>query len=127
MRSLEPEKAISAFYDSLYSEEEEEKPEKDPFMEALVYGAVSKKAELDERIGKYSERWRIERMPAVDRNVLRLAVYEMMRGETPSPVVIDQAIELARKFSGDDSAPFINGVLDSIRRDLESANKPQTT
>lgn len=120
MRNLAPEQAIAALYDGLYSEEEEERPEKDPFMEGLVYGAIAQKAALDERIAKYSERWRIERMPAVDRNILRMAIYEMLQGETPAPVVIDQAIELARKFSGDESAPFINGVLDAIRRDLEA-------
>jgi N utilization substance protein B len=120
MRELDPDQAIAAFYGSLYSEENEEEPSSDPFMEALVRGAVSRKSDIDERISKYSERWRIERMPAVDRNILRLAIYEMMQGETPPPVIIDEAIELARKFSGDDSAPFINGVLDSVRKELEA-------
>ena len=124
MRDLEANQALSAFYGSLYSEENDEEPEKDPFMEALVHGALSKKAEIDERITKYSERWRIERMPAVDRNILRMAVYEMLQGETPPAVVIDEAIELARRFSGEDSAPFINGVLDSIRKELETQAGP---
>ena len=52
-------------------------------MEALVHGAHQEKADIDERIPKYSERWRIERMPAVDRNILRMAIFEMMQGETP--------------------------------------------
>jgi transcription antitermination protein NusB len=119
MRELDPEQAISAFYGSLYSEENEELPEADPFMESLVRGSMQKKADIDERISKYSERWRIERMPAVDRNILRMAIFEMMQGETP--VVIDEAIELARKFSGEESAPFINGMLDSIRKELEAS------
>ena len=59
-------------------------------------------------------------MPAVDRNILRMAIFEMMQGETPPPVVIDEAIELARKFSGEGSAPFINGVLDSVRKEIEA-------
>jgi N utilization substance protein B len=120
MRSLAPDQAISAFYGGLYSEENEAQPEKDPFMEDLVQGAIEKKAGIDERIAKYSDRWRIERMPAVDRNILRMAVFEMMQGQTPPAVVIDEAIELARKFSGEGSAPFINGVLDSIRKELEA-------
>ena len=63
-----------------------------------------------------SENWRLERMPAVDRNILRLAVYEMTDLETPAPVVIDEALELARQFSGDESVSFINGVLDAVHR-----------
>lgn len=121
MRSLPPDQAISAFYGGLYSEENTEQPEEDPFMEGLVRGAMQKKADIDERIAKYSERWRIERMPAVDRNILRMAIFEMMQGQTPPAVVIDEAIELARKFSGEGSAPFINGILDSVRKELESA------
>ena len=120
MRALSADQAISAFYGGLYSEENEEQPEKDPFMEALVHGALQAKAEIDERISKYSERWRIERMPAVDRNILRMAIFELMQAETPAPVVIDEAIELARRFSGEESAPFVNGVLDSVRKEIES-------
>ena len=121
MRSLDPEHAISAFYGGLYSEENQERPERDAFMETLVHGAMRARAEIDERIAKYSERWRIERMPAVDRNVLRMAVFEMMEAQTPPAIVIDEAIELARRFSGEESVPFINGVLDSIRKELEKS------
>jgi N utilization substance protein B len=124
MRSLAADEAIAAFYGGLYSEENEEMPEKDPFMEALVHGAIRDKTQIDERIRKYSERWRIERMPAVDRNILRMAIFEMTQGQTPGPIVIDEAIELARKFSGDESVPFVNGVLDSVRKELEAENKP---
>lgn len=120
MRSLEPEHAISAFYSSLYSEENEAVPEKDHYMETLVRGATDAKPSIDERIRKYSERWRLERMPTVDRNILRLAIHEMDLGDTPPVVVIDEALELARKFSGPDSVPFVNGVLDAARKDMES-------
>ncbi len=119
MRELDPDQAIAAFYGSLYSEENEEQLLNDSFMEALVRGSMLKKSEIDERISKYSERWRIERMPAVDRNILRLAIFEIIQGETPAAVVIDEALELARKFSGEESVPFINGVLDSVRKELE--------
>lgn len=120
MRSLDPEHAIAAFYGGLYSEENEKQPEQDAFMETLVHGAMRARTGIDERIAKYSERWRIERMPAVDRNVLRMAIFEMMDAQTPPAIVIDEAIELARKFSGEESVPFINGVLDSIRKELEN-------
>jgi N utilization substance protein B len=61
----------------------------------------------------------MERMPAVDRNILRLAVYEMAHGGTPAPVTIDEALELARKYSNEESVQFVNGVLDAVNRDLE--------
>ena len=106
--------AIDAYYDTLYSEEQ---PERDPFVADLVRGTVERIAAIDERITRHAEHWRMERMPAVDRNILRLAVYEMTYGGTPAPVTIDEALELARKFSGEDSVQFVNGVLDAIRRE----------
>ena len=124
MRELDADRALKAFYETLYSEENEERPENDPFLELLVQGTMRKKAEIDERITRYSERWRIERMPAVDRNILRMAIYEMLEGGTPPAVVIDEAIELGRRFSGDESTPFINGVLDSVRKELETQTGP---
>ena len=63
-------------------------------------------------------------MPAVDRNILRIAVYEMLRTDTPPAVVIDEALELARKFSGEESVHFINGVLDAVKRELSATAKP---
>ena len=112
--------AIAAFYDTLYSEESAERPEQDEFMEGLVSGTVDKMAELDERIGKHSENWRMERMPAVDRNIIRMSLFEMLHGGTPAAVAIDEALELARRFSGDESVAFINGVLDALRREIVS-------
>jgi N utilization substance protein B len=61
-------------------------------------------------------------MPAVDRNLLRLAVYELMRTDTPAAVVIDESLELARRFSGEESVHFINGVLDAVRKEVRSGN-----
>ena len=114
--------AISAFYDGLYSEQSESKPLPDEFVERLVRGVVDNIADIDRRLAAHAEHWRIERMPAVDRNVLRLAIYEMMALGTPPPVAIDEAIELARRFSGEDSVQFINGVLDAVKREIEGAN-----
>ena len=67
---------------------------------------------------QHAEHRRIERMPSVDRNILRLAVFEMMHSDTPPPVVIDEALELARRYSNEESAQFVNGVLDAVHRDL---------
>jgi N utilization substance protein B len=112
--------AISSFYDTLYSGEEEAelKPEPDPFMEELARGTSEKAGEIDQRITDKAANWKIDRMPAVDRNILRLAVYEMTTRTTPPAVVIDEALELARKFSGDESVSFINGVLDAVKREM---------
>ena len=107
--------AVNQYYDTLYSDE---KPERDPFVESLVQGTVENIAEIDGRISRHAEHWRMERMPTVDRNILRLAVYEMTRGGTPPPVSIDEALELARKFSNEESVQFVNGVLDAVRRDM---------
>jgi len=109
--------AIAAFYETLYSEESPQRPKKDEFMEDLVQGTIAKITELDERIGKHSDNWRMERMPAVDRNIIRMALFEMLHGGTPPAVAIDEALELARRFSGDESVAFINGVLDALRRE----------
>ncbi len=94
-------------------------PDVQEYASRLVLGTISRLAELDERLGKQSEHWRLGRMPVVDRNLLRVALYELIHeDETPDPVVIDEAVEIAKKFSTPSSAPFINGVLDGIRRTL---------
>jgi N utilization substance protein B len=118
LRQQPVDEAIAAYYKTLGSEEEDPAPEQpDEFMETLVRGASGQAAAIDQRITAKSENWRLDRMPAVDRNILRLAVYEMSEVGTPAPVVIDEALELARKFSTDESVAFINGVLDAVRRD----------
>lgn len=112
------EEAISSYYETLGSEEDEpQRTPPDEFMETLVRGAAASTDSIDQRISAKSSHWRIERMPVVDRNILRLAIYEMDELQTPPAVVIDEALELARQFSGDESVAFINGVLDAIRRD----------
>jgi transcription antitermination protein NusB len=117
MRGQTTEEAVASYYGSLYSEESESELQPDPFMEQLIRGTHEKVGEIDEKIVKYSENWRLQRMPAVDRNILRMAIFEMTEVGTPPAVVIDEAIELARRFSGDESVPFINGVLDAVRRE----------
>ncbi len=117
VRQQPPEEAIRAFYESLRSAEESDAPPlPDPFMEQLVCGCMASVAELDRKIGGHSEHWRLDRMPIVDRNILRLAVFEMTEAGTPAPVAIDEALELARRFSSEEAVAFINGVLDAVRR-----------
>jgi N utilization substance protein B len=87
------------------------------FAERLVWGVHERRHEMDRWIAGSAEHWRIDRMAVVDRNVLRMAVYEMITDcETPPVVIIDEAIEVAKKFGSEESGGFINGVLDAIRR-----------
>ncbi len=109
--------SIEGFYLSLGREDDESRIAPDPFMEFLVRGTVHNAPHIDTLIQKHAEHWRIERMPAVDRNVLRLAVYELLNTDTPPAVLIDEALELARRFSGEESVHFVNGVLDAVNRD----------
>ena len=115
------EKAIDAFYDTMAADESGTAAggrERDGFANALVHGAVEHLSDLDTRIAKHAAHWRLERMPAVDRNLLRVAAYELVYEGTPAAVVIDEALELARKFSGEESVQFVNGVLDAIHREI---------
>ncbi len=116
MRKQPIDESIETFYGTLYSEESPEQRARDEFLEQLVRGTVEKAGEIDALISGHAEHWRLERMPAVDRNILRLAIYEMKHTETPAPVVIDEALELARRFSSEESVQFVNGVLDAVHR-----------
>ena len=95
------------------------------FATRLALGALARIPELDERIRSRAEHWRIERMAIVDRNVLRLAVYEFLHEPTPRTVAINEALEIARRFSTYEATQFINGILDAIKRDLDQ-EQPQT-
>lgn len=89
------------------------------FAAALTEGVAARVADLDPTIAAAAEHWRVERMNVMDRLILRLAVYELLyQPDTPGKVVINEALELARTFSGDESVRFINGILDGIRRAL---------
>lgn len=109
---------LADYYGSLAIDEEQPEVPQDDFGEELARGALAQCAEIDELISQHSEHWRIERMPVVDRNILRLAIFEMKNFATPSAVVIDQALELARRFAGEESIPFLNGVLDAVNRKI---------
>ena len=88
------------------------------FANTLVHGATSRLGEIDALLTTHANNWRVERMGVIDRLVLRLGVYEMIAKETPSKVIINEAIELARRYSGEEAVGFVNGVLDAIRKDL---------
>jgi transcription antitermination protein NusB len=110
---------LTGYYGSLLiAEESPILPRRDTFAEGLFSGAVKEIAGIDEQITRHAEHWKIPRMPSVDRNILRLAVYEMLHTETPPAVAIDEALELARRFSGEESVHFVNGVLDAIRKGI---------
>ena len=117
MRKQAIDDSIEAFYQTLYSEESPVRPPRDEFLDQLVRGTAEKIAEIDPVITSHAEHWRLERMPSVDRNILRLAIYEMSHTATPPAVVIDEALELARRFSTEESVQFVNGVLDAVHRE----------
>jgi N utilization substance protein B len=86
------------------------------FANALFEGAANEAAALDEIIAKHAQNWRLERMSAIDRAILRLAVHELRGKGTPPRVVLNEAIEMAKKFSSEESGPFVNGILDAIHK-----------
>jgi N utilization substance protein B len=89
------------------------------FAEDLYRAATVRAEEIDELISKHLVKWRIERMPGVDRNVLRLAAAEMLAFKsTPFPIVINEALEIARRYSAPESVGFLNGVLDAMAKEL---------
>lgn len=89
------------------------------FANRLAVNTLDELDKVDERVRSRAEHWRIERMAIVDRNVLRLAVYEFLYEPTPHTVVINEALEIARRFSTFEATQFINGILDAIKHDLE--------
>lgn len=91
------------------------------FARQLVAGVVERIDGLDEILGIHARNWRVSRMAVVDRNILRLAVHELRDTDTPVAVVIDEAVDLARRFGSDSSPPFVNGVLDAVAREVRAA------
>jgi len=109
-----PEETIALFWRNFESE-----PEGKPYADEIVRGVTEHRAAIDAAISNASENWRIERMTRLDRNLLRLGTFELMkRADVPSPVILDEAVELAKTFGTADSSVFINGVLARIAREL---------
>ncbi|MGH9493215.1 MAG: transcription antitermination factor NusB [Terriglobales bacterium] len=97
------------------------------FADELFRVALERAPEIDALIERHAEHWRMERMAVVDRNLLRAGVAEFLGfPETPKPVIINESLEIARKFSGPESVHFINGVLDSIAKELEDSGGGKT-
>ena len=95
------------------------------FAENLIKGVIARLPEIDRHIAKATENFSIERLGNVDRNILRLAIYELMAvPDVPQPVVINEAIEIAKKFASAESASFVNGVLDRIGREVRPKAPP---
>lgn len=101
-----------------------------PFMEKLLDGIIAKKPELDLIIEKAAPEWPIDRISPVDRNILRLGLYELLfadRGEVPAKVAINEAIELAKQFGGDNSSRFVNGVLGAVYKEIGEPGKDENS
>lgn len=126
LRRAPIEELLRGYYGSLLiNEESVGQPRPDQFAERLLRGVIEELPVIDDLITRHAEHWRLDRMPAVDRNILRIAAYELLRTDTPPAVAIDEALELARRFSSEESVHFVNGVLDAIRRELPApANTP---
>jgi N utilization substance protein B len=109
---------------TFWAEREEVDAETRGFADDLFQLAVDRRQEIDDLIQKHAQHWRMERMAAVDRNVLRTGVAEFLGyRDTPRPVVINEALEIARKFSAPESVQFINGVLDSVGKELDGSRE----
>jgi len=114
--AAEVEQSISSFFE-LYAEAEDEAAR--AFAEKLVRGCAAQLEAIDAKIREVSKHWRIERMARVDRNVMRLAVHELMAlPDVPRRVTLNEAVELAKRFGDENSASFVNGVLDRIASEL---------
>ena len=95
------------------------------FADYLFEGTLKRLEEIDAVIQKHTKNWRLSRMAVVDRNILRLAVFEFLSGsQTPETVVINEALDIARKYSTQESALFVNGILDSIKNELIVKRQP---
>ena len=118
-----PEEVVRTYWAQLGEAETENAARE--FASRLAAGTLAHLDALDERIRSRAEHWRIPRMAIVDRNILRLAVYEFLYEPTPRTVAINEALEIARRFSTYEATQFINGILDAIKRDLDE-QQPQT-
>ena len=117
-----PDEVLRTYWAELDDSETEEVARE--FATRLAAGTLANLDALDERIRSRAEHWRIPRMAIVDRNILRLAVYEFLYEPTPRTVAINEALEIARRFSTYEATQFINGILDAIKRDLDE-QQPQ--
>jgi N utilization substance protein B len=118
LRGKSPEKIEELFWPGARAAEQTYE-----FAHQLFTGTVAAAVDLDQIIERHATNWRLERMSAIDRNILRLATYELRFGTAPPRVVMDEAVELAKTFSDADAPAFVNGVLDAIGKALEGEAK----
>jgi transcription antitermination protein NusB len=111
MSPQDPRKLEAKFWKAAKSEESTER-----FANELFEGATRQVTELDALIGQHCDNWRFERLAAIDRAILRLAIHELLAAKMPLRVIINEAVDLAKKFSGDDSGSFVNGILDAASK-----------
>ena len=117
----EVDRAAETFFSEQWPNAEPPAADLRAFASALAHDTVARLGEIDPLIAETAQRWRPERMAILDRLVLRMAVCEMLRDrDTPGPVVISEAMELARTFSTEEAVKFINGMLDAIRKKIEA-------
>jgi len=116
----DPETAITAFYKMRNIE-----PENGLFAKTLVRGYFEHRERINNLLVKYSEHWKISRMSVVDRNIMRMAIYELLYcEETPPKVVINEALEVAKRFSTSESVAFLNGILDRVKDEIDPQPEP---
>lgn len=117
--TAEPDQAVRAFWRKKRVPEATKE-----YTRWLVHGILDHREELDEAIQKISRHWRIARMGLVDRNILRLAAFELLYAQPTAPaIIINEAIEIAKKFSGPEAATFVNGILDALRRGIQAVSE----
>ena len=98
----------------------DDRDDADPYCRHLVESIDRQRAQLDALIGAHAHHWSTERMSPVDRNVLRVGALELSEGDVPAAAVIDEAVEIAKHFSGEEAGRFVNGVLEAVRQELEA-------
>ncbi len=112
---------LDAVFGDFFEVHAESDPRTRAFAEGIVRGVVEHRLDIDACIEKYAEHWKIRRMGVVDRNVLRIALYELMFCEdVPAAVVLNEAIDIAKYFSSTESGRFVNGILDRARKELRA-------
>ena len=93
------------------------------FADDLVRNTIVHMEEIEQKLVAHSDNWRIERIVSLDRCILRVAIYEMIYTGTPAPVVINEALEIAKKYSSESSSKFVNGILDAVHQEIKFANQ----
>jgi transcription antitermination protein NusB len=116
---LNPSDKLDSVFEGFWAERSPDRKSR-RFVEEIVWGVRTSLPELDQALKRYAEHWDVDRMGVVERNVMRMAIFEMLRRTDIPPVVsINEAVDIAKYFSADDSGKFVNGILDRVRKDLD--------